>query len=120
MELPLVLRARFDDFEAFAASVPGASVAATPLRPGPFSATTTELRLGDVVINIGCSTPLMAHGAVAPDAACVVLPLGEPDALVLNGRKVGPDYVGVYAPGAEHAGAMPHGSRSEERRVGKE
>ncbi|MBV1798926.1 helix-turn-helix domain-containing protein [Siccirubricoccus sp. G192] len=100
-----VRHARFDDFEAFAASVPGASLAATPLRPGPFFSATTELRLGDVVLQVGRNTPLMALGAVDPGTLWVVLPLGAAGTLRLDGREVGPGDVALHGPGAHVNGA---------------
>src|SRR5829696_6874497 len=108
MAMPCVRRTRLRDFEAFAASVPGGSVAATPLRPAPFTAEISELRLGDVVLQTGRSTPLMVVGGVDPDAAWIVLPLGRAETLRLNGRAVGPGDVALYGPGADHDGANPH------------
>jgi AraC family transcriptional regulator, ethanolamine operon transcriptional activator len=105
--MPCVRQASFDDFEAFAASVPGASLAAAPLRPGAFSCATTEFGLGDVVLQVGRSTPWMSLGAVAPGFAWIGLPLGAAGTLRLNGREVGPGNVALYGPGADVDGANP-------------
>jgi AraC family transcriptional regulator, ethanolamine operon transcriptional activator len=105
---PCVRQASFADFEAFAAAVPGYSLAAAPLRPGAFSSATTEFRLGDLVLQTGRSTPLVTAGGVDPGAACIALPLGRAGTLRLNGRAVGPGDVALYAPGADHVGAIPH------------
>jgi AraC-like DNA-binding protein len=105
-----IRQARFDDFEAFAASLPGASLAATPLRPGPFSSAVVELRLGEVVLQVGRTTAVTGLGGVAPDSAWILLPLGAAGAFRLEGQAVGPGEVGIYGPGAEHEGAVPHDS----------
>jgi AraC-like DNA-binding protein len=107
--MPCVRRTRLRDFEAFAASVPGGSVAATPLRNAPFSAETTELRLGgDLVLQVGRTTSVMGLGGVDPASTWILLPLGVAETLRLNGRAVGPGDVALYAPGADHEGANSH------------
>src|SRR5918993_63828 len=108
MRNPWCGAASFADFEAFAASVPGYSLAAVPLRSGAFSSATTEFRLGDAVLQTGRSTPLVTAGGVDPGAACIALPLGRAGTLRLNGRAVGPGDVALYAPGANHVGSIPH------------
>ncbi|MBX6373227.1 MAG: hypothetical protein IRZ13_03210 [Acetobacteraceae bacterium] len=65
MALHCVQTTRFSDFEEFAGALPGAAVTATPLRAGTFGATTTNLRLEDVVLHTGRSTPLMTLGDLA-------------------------------------------------------
>src|SRR5918993_6057947 len=111
MRNPWCGAASFADFEAFAASVPGCSIAAAPLRSGAFSSATTVFRLGDVVLQTGRSTPLMTTGGVDPGAACIALPLGRAGTLRLSGRAVGPGDVALYAPGAGHDGAIAHDTR---------
>jgi hypothetical protein len=57
VETPCIRQAGFRDFDTVAASVPGCSIVATPLRPGVFSAEAAELRLGDMVLQAWRSTP---------------------------------------------------------------
>ena len=109
--MPCVRRTTFRDFEAFAASLTGCSLAVTPLRPSAFAGEITDLRLGDLVLQTGCCTPMMATGAVDPGSIWIVLPLGAPGTLVQNGRAVGPGDTAAHGPGAEHDGAVARDTR---------
>jgi hypothetical protein len=71
-------------------------VAATPLRPGPFSAEITSIGLGDVMLQVGRCTPVALLGTLDPRTARLVLPQGVLDGLIMNGVVAGPDEIGVY------------------------
>jgi hypothetical protein len=59
---------------------------ATPLRPYPFSVRVTDVDLGDIVLQIGRCTPLVAIGTLPAGAACVLLPLCTTGSALLGGR----------------------------------
>jgi hypothetical protein len=85
-------------------------VAVTPLRPGRSSVEITSIGLGDVMLQVGRSTPVLALGTLDPHTAWLVVPGGGPEALIMNGRVVGPDQIGVYGAGAEFEVADHGGS----------
>jgi AraC-like DNA-binding protein len=100
VEVPWARHVSFAECEEYAASVPAGSVVATPLRSAPFCAEIAELRLDDVVLRTGSRTPLMSTGGPDADSVWIVLPLGAPGTLMLQGRAVEPGDVAVYGPGA--------------------
>ena len=77
MKLPSARQAVFSDFEEFAASVPATSIVVTPLAPAPFSAELILLKLKELVLMVGHSTPLMFTGGLNMGSARIVLPLEQ-------------------------------------------
>jgi len=107
MKLPSSRQAVFGDFEEFAASVPGISIVATPLAPAPFSARLTLLKLRELELIVGHSTPLMFTGGLNTGSARIVLPLEQTETFRLNGLVVRPGDVAVFGPGAGCDGTWP-------------
>jgi AraC-like DNA-binding protein len=105
MESPSACRTTFSQAEDFAASVPGTSVVATPLSPALFSAELISLRLKELVLTVGRSTPLMFTGCLNTGSARIALPLERSDALRLNGLVIRPSHVAIFRPGESYDGA---------------
>lgn len=104
MKLPSACRAIFNHFADFAAALPAASVVATPLAPAPYSAELTLLRLKELVLMVGRSTPLMFTGCLNTGSARIVLPLEKTEALRVNGLMIRPGDMAVFEPGAGYDG----------------
>jgi AraC family transcriptional regulator, ethanolamine operon transcriptional activator len=102
---------QFTDPEDLVSAVPGVVFRATVLHAGPFSVSLTTLRMGDVALQVGRSTPHLAFARAHPGTAVVQLPLENAETLVLNGRTVLPQMVGLYGGGAELLRANPRDSR---------
>jgi AraC family transcriptional regulator, ethanolamine operon transcriptional activator len=101
---------RISEPEDLVAAVPGVVYRATPLRVGPFEASLATFGLGDVALQTGRCTPLLAFAAAAPGTAIVQLPLDGAETLVLNGRPFRPRTVGLYGGGGELLRANPRGN----------
>lgn len=91
----------FTDPEALASAIPGVDFRATALRAGPFEASLTTCRLGNLVLQTGSCSPTAAIATAGPATAVVQLPLANRDTLTLNGRPAGAWSIGLYGPGAE-------------------
>ena len=111
MVAPGVRTVRFSEFDALASALRGGTVTLTPVAAGPFGAELTEFGLDDVLLQIGCSTPVMTFGEVAADAAWIQFPLGRHQGLLLNGRQACPGDFAVHAPGAGLDGVSPVDAR---------
>jgi len=107
MKSPGACQIVFNDFEKFAASVPATSIVATPLAPAPFSAELILLRLKELKLIVGHSTPLMFTGDLNTGSARIVLPLEQTEPFRLNGLVLRPGDVAVFGPGAGYDGACP-------------
>src|SRR5687768_16345111 len=99
------------DREDLVSAVPGVVFRATVLHAGPLSVSLTILRMGDVALQVGRSTPHLAAARAHPATAVVQLPLENAETLVLNGRTILPQMVGLYGGGAELLRANPRDSR---------
>jgi AraC family transcriptional regulator, ethanolamine operon transcriptional activator len=75
------------------------------LRPGNFSVETVSICMGDVSVRSGRNSPLLVHGVVPAGLASIVLPLGPPGSLILNGRASVERMATVYWAGATRTGA---------------
>jgi AraC-like DNA-binding protein len=78
------------------------TIRATPLRPYPFSMRVADVDLGDIVLRIGRSTPLIALGTLPAGAASILMPLRTNCDLLLSGRTAELHGVAVHGAGAEY------------------
>lgn len=89
----------------------GVVLEAVPLGAGPFEVELTSIRVGDVALHMGSSSPLMAFARTARDRAVLQMPLEGTETLVLNGASCGPGVIGTYGCDAELLRANPRPSR---------
>ncbi|HYZ34797.1 MAG TPA: hypothetical protein VE684_21245, partial [Crenalkalicoccus sp.] len=90
---------RVSDLAAVPPSLLGKTPVILPLRRGAFRVEAMRVGLGDVVLLLGQSSPMLVQTAVPAGLACVLLPLsGAP--LRLNGSEAGPGHVLASGPGA--------------------
>lgn len=68
----------------------------------PFCARRIALPLGNVLLEIGTSSPGAAIGVMAPGRASLLLPLEGIASLILGGRRTEPDFVALIGAGAEY------------------
>jgi AraC family ethanolamine operon transcriptional activator len=80
---------------------PGVLTQVTPLTPGDFSVRMTILRLVDVVLLCGTSSPVAMIATIGPGSLAVQLPLNNAETLLVNGRPFPPHGVAVYGPGSQ-------------------
>jgi AraC family transcriptional regulator, ethanolamine operon transcriptional activator len=90
----------FTDADAFARAIADADCEYVPLSPGPYEARLTVLELEGMRVQRAIDLPHIALGAMRPDRAALVLPVGGLQAPIMNGREVRKPGVALLPPGS--------------------
>ena len=90
----------FTDADAFARAIKDADCEYVPLAPGPYKARLTVLELEGMRVQRAIDLPHIALGAMRPDRAALVLPIGGLRAPIMNGREVRKPGVALLPPGS--------------------
>src|SRR4051794_7780517 len=95
--------------DQLAAHLSGNDGIAAPLTPGRFSVEAVAVGLGDVSVRNGRNSPMLVQATVPEGLLSVVLPLGPPGSLILDGHASRERMAVVYS-----GGAIPTGANHDE------
>src|SRR3712207_227967 len=100
MQIRVIHKVSYSDFDAIPATLNDALTMASPLRGGPFLLEATGIVLGDATLWAGRNSPLLVQGALPADIVWAVLPLSPDRPILINGCSAGPNTAAIYGAGA--------------------
>ena len=103
----IVQVARVTDPEDLRTHLPGVILQVTPLPPSRLEVSSVTLRMGDLVLQCGVTSPMILIASVGPGIVALQFSLHADAAPVVNGRSIQENGFGLYTGGARVVRSSP-------------